>query len=53
MTSRETETHCVGSYSSDKGSFKNTILVPNEVTVSVKQIKFSLKAFVKVLFLSG
>ena len=31
MTSRETETHCVGSHSSNKGSFKNPILVPNEL----------------------
>ena len=32
MTSRETETHCVGPYSSNEGSFKNPILVPNELT---------------------
>ena len=31
MTSRETETHCIGLYSSDKGSFKNTILISNEL----------------------
>ena len=31
MTSRETETHCVGSYSSNDGSFKNPILVLNEL----------------------
>ena len=31
MTSQETETHCVGSYSAHKGSFKNPILVPNEL----------------------
>ena len=31
MTSLETETHCVGSYSSNDGSFKNPILVLNEL----------------------
>ena len=31
MTSRETETHCVGSYSSHKGSLKNPILILNEL----------------------
>ena len=31
MTSRETETRCVGSHLSNKGSFKNPILVPNEL----------------------
>ena len=32
MTSWETETHCVESYLSHKGSFKNPILIPNELS---------------------
>ena len=32
MTSRETETHCVGLYSSNDGSFKNPFLVLNELS---------------------
>ena len=34
MTSRESETHCVGSHSANKGSFKNSILVLNELRCS-------------------
>ena len=39
MTSQETETHCMGSHSSSKGSFKNPIFVLNELismTVTIK-----------------
>ena len=36
MTSRETETHCVGSYSANKGSFKSPVLGANELRVSIK-----------------
>ena len=36
MTSRETKTHCVGSYLSDKGSIKNPILVPNELRTHIR-----------------
>ena len=35
MTSRETETHCMGTYSAHKGSFKNPIIVPNELSCSL------------------
>ena len=34
MTSRETETHCVGTYSANTGSFKNPIIVLNELNSS-------------------
>ena len=33
MTSQETETHCVGTYSANTGSFKNPIIVLNELSV--------------------
>ena len=39
MTSRETKTHCVGSYSSHKGSFKNPILIPNELSSLCKDVR--------------
>ena len=40
MTSPETETHCVGSYSSNDGSFKNPILVLNEIYYCSKPWNF-------------
>ena len=31
MTSRETETHCMGTYSGNTDSFKNSVIVLNEL----------------------
>ena len=46
MTSWGTETHCVGSHSSHKGSFKNPILIPNELsdieTSNLKTVKIPI-----------
>ena len=50
MTSRETETHCVGSHSSNKGSFINPILVPNEL---IGNGKFEFTAGVCLISISG
>ena len=48
MTSRETETHCMGSYSSHKGSFKNPILVPNELNSIVHIDKLYSSRLIKI-----